>query len=95
MPHLLFAEKQHQIMLRNIESRLVRKVHNIISKIEEVEPEKLNKQTRVITPAGGAGPRRRDHPHEYHAEVHAAEASRRPHEVLAVNLIPNRIDTPQ
>lgn len=76
--HLLLAEKQHHIMLRNAESRPARDVHNTIAKIEGVEPEELNKQTRAITHAGRAESRRRYHTDDYHAEVHVAETSQRP-----------------
>jgi hypothetical protein len=76
MSHLLLAEKQHQILLRNAESRPAREVHNTIAKIEAAEPAEPNKPTGA--PAGGGGSRRDNRHEDHHAEIHIAEASRRP-----------------
>ena len=78
MSHLLLAEKQHQILLRNAESRPAREIHNTIAMIEDAEPKESTKQTGAITLTGGDGPRRWDHADDHHAEVNVAEASRRP-----------------
>jgi hypothetical protein len=58
MSHLLLAEKQHQILLQNVESRPAREVHNTIAKIEAVDPNEPTKPAG--TPTGGGGSQRND-----------------------------------
>jgi hypothetical protein len=84
MSQLLLAEKHHQLLIRNAESRPVREVHNTISYglRDSVAP------TGAFTaplPAAAQGPDKQGRPptaadlgHRHEIEAHAAEASRRP-----------------
>ena len=77
MAHLLLAEKHHQLLLRNAESRPAREVHTTIA-IEDAEPKEPNGASGATAPVAGAGPQRDNPPVQHHAEVHVTEASRRP-----------------
>lgn len=78
MQHLLLAETQHQILLRNNEMRPPREIHNTMTHMGEVEAVEPVEPTATPTPKEGVGAPKLEHKEEHVAEAHATEASRRP-----------------
>ena len=74
MSNLLLAEKHHQLLMWNAESRLAREVRNTVAFVAHVN------FGRLVRPNGAIGLWGPDQfvVTSYHAEVHVAEASRRP-----------------
>ena len=89
MAYLLLAEKHHQLLLHNAETRPAREIHTTIAELEEEREQPTGGHGAPAPKAGGgaepglgvgagAGPRRDEHLDQHHAEIHVAEASRRP-----------------
>ena len=84
MAHLLLAEKHHQLLLRNAESRPTREVHNTVTyglRDTDVAAGAIAAISAIV--AQGSGQRGHSHPAAdpgqlNEIETHAAEASRRP-----------------
>lgn len=76
MSHLLLGKKHHHLLLRNAESRPAREIYNTIAEVAQAY---YGEHVRPVVAVGGAGPWRPDQQAaHHHAEVHVAEASRRP-----------------
>ena len=84
MSHLLLAEKHHQLLVRNAETRPVREVHNTIN-YGLRDSDAPTSAIAAPPPDAAKGPDQKgrtsaatDSGHRHEIEAHAAEASRRP-----------------
>lgn len=80
MSHLLLAKKHHQLLLRNVDSRTVREIHNTATVPAYADYSWHSGPVGAAAATAGSGPAGRRGPvgAAADAEVHVAEASCRP-----------------
>lgn len=76
MSHMLLVKKHHRLLLRNVESRPAREVHNIVAIAAHAD---FGVLAGLVLPVGASEPRGLNQlTIGHHVEAHAVEASKRP-----------------